>query len=268
MILFTQGYSFPEQPAATLSIPFAFPAWALNRYLWVSIAACHSVNGRNADPILWARVDGVDMYLWRLPESPNEGPGVVPTRCYMYLNDPNVEPALAGTLTIGVRGNASASPHNLVVHVSGISGGVYPGKNDDVIAAGATVAGLSLPQLFMPTPPFGGFVGVALRGNPTPPQVASMVGGVTQLAQMTAGSGFGSVRGAVWSGDDSGHYSPLFEFGASAAAYAFAFRGGAAEGVAPSPPPAAPPLPRARWEKRWWAFGLLPPHFAEEEDCR
>lgn len=236
MIDFVNEYAFAEQATTPLSLPVAFSPGALNRCLWVAVAACHSTNGFSSDPMANnpPSYEGEDLILYRAAEATGEGFGVVPARDYLYLSSMLTEVPATGMLTVYLR--PSALPHNLVVHVVGLKGVTAPGREDDEKAAtlGTTV---SLPVLSMPAPPFGGFVGCAKKGNPTPATVTAGTGIVEKLGDQVAGSGNGSVRGTVWRGDDSGLYELVASAGGGMAATGWSLEGGlATDAVEPSIP--------------------------------
>ena len=227
MIDFVNEYAFAEQATTPLLLPVAFSPSALNRCLWVQVAACHSTNGYSADPManFGCEYEGEEVVLRRSAFSPNEGFGVIPARAYLYLSQMVTEVPASGTLTVNLR--PSALPHNFVVHVVGLKGVLPAGRRDDEVATSLSAA-LNFLGLIMPAPPFGGFAGAAVKGNPTPPTWATATGLPEQLGDAVAGSGNGSVRGTIWRGDDSGLYSLLGSFGSPAAGTDWSLEGGAA----------------------------------------
>lgn len=244
MIDFVQGYAYAET-SAPIVIPYAFNSWALNRCVVMFIATHHATNGISSDPVLEpVTLDAVQMYGLRegekqaqaeFPGDPNQPK--VPVRNYLYKNDPNVEPPLAGTITFPLRG--AATPHNIVVHVIGMTGAIYPGKTDDT-AAGSNAALIAASLVIQPegTEPLVGF---SVRGDP-PWEEAALLGTQAKLGDLIAGTGIGAVRGTVWRGDLSGNYG-VQHVGALGHLYlasgmtGMMFKGGADEGVAPEPPP-------------------------------
>jgi len=250
--------------SGTLNIPYAFNSWALNRFLWVNIATCHDTNGVSADPVQDAFQDGQQMFNYRIGEKTTEG-GKPPVRDYLYLTDPAQTTALSGTVSVQLRAGFSATPSHVVVHVVGITGAQSPWKRDDALGTGTDTVPIGVIAF---GDPYGGFAGAAARGNPTPPVLTAGAGVLQKLGDAVAGApGEGSVRGTVWLCDTSSTWTVAASFSSFLAGTGFSLRGGLPAGEAPAPPEPTNAL-QADWEKRWWMFGHVQPHFAEEEDCR
>lgn len=213
-------------------IPFAFSPGALNRNVVLFAAMHHATTGILNDPILEpVTCAGVQFFGVRFSEQRGEGIPV-PVRDYLWQSNPDIEPPLSGEVVIPLR--PISTPHNVVAHVIGLRGAVWPGHTDDNMS-GSPVgpAGISL---LTPIDPFA-LIGVALRGDPTPGTESPGEGIVINVGDAVAGTVAGSVRGTVWLGDTSGTYRINLDSGLGlVAATALAFKGGAATGEAPEAP--------------------------------
>jgi len=240
VIDFNIEYSQPEA-TGTISIPVAFSGDSLNRIVVVFIACAHDTNGASADPVLDCLFNGEQLFLRGAGEGFAEiGRG--PAWAYCYSSGMATEVPAAGTLTIPLRANLSATPTNIVVHVLGLTGAVFPGVQDNDFKNGGAAGSVTISGV-APVD-FLGLMGVALRGNDS--VLPTMIGadGITaKIGDATAGSGDGMVRGTVWTAVLADSWTVLSDLGAGflVAGTAFSFKGGAPEKVIP-PPSGVEPL--------------------------
>lgn len=228
-------YSQPEA-TGTISIPVAFSEDALNRILVVFIACAHATNGASADPVLDCLYNGEQLFLRQIGEGFGEF-GAGPSWAYCYSSGMATEVPASGTLTIPLRANFSATPTNIVVHVLGLTGAVFPGVQDSEFRNGSNAGTVTITNV-APVD-FLGLMGVALRSNASgllPDQTGGE--GITgKLADATAGAGVGAVRGSVWTAQLAPNWTVFCNAGAGflVAATGFSFQGGALEKVIPPP---------------------------------